>query len=76
MIKFDTWPPPNNWTEVVISWKAMLVPGTHRQARAILDWVEQQPGGKYHLHGWRATEGFAFRFERLEDAVTFSLKWR
>jgi hypothetical protein len=76
MTKVDAWPPPESWTEIIVTWKSMLVPGTHRQARAILEWVEQQPGGCYHLHGWRATEGFAFRFERPADATAFALRWK
>ena len=42
---------------------------------AIVNWVDQQPGGRYHLHGYKATEGFAFRFEDSRDAVSFGLRW-
>ena len=37
--------------------------------------VKTAPGGRYHLHGWRATEGFAFRFEDPVDALYFKLRW-
>ena len=76
MKQVEMWPPPDIWTEVVIPWTDMLVPHTFRQPLRILAWLEQQPGGCYHLHGWKATEGFAFRFERAEDATAFSLKWQ
>lgn len=73
MKKIDHWPPPN-WTEVVILWRDILDKPLY-PIKDILAWVENQPGGQYHLHGWRATEGFAFRFERPEDATAFALKW-
>lgn len=54
----------------------------------ILDWLDKTPGGCYHLHGWEdfqrypthgigvgGVDGFAFRFERPEDATLFALKW-
>lgn len=41
----------------------------------IMHWIDTVPGGRYHLHGFQSTEGFAFRFERAEDAVMFALKW-
>lgn len=75
MKRLDSWPPPN-WTEVVILWAEMLEPFTFRQPLIILDWIDNQPGGQYHLHGWKSTEGFAFRFERPEDATAFALKWK
>ena len=53
----------------------MLVPRTFRKPLNILSWVEQQPGGRYHLHGWQSTQGFAFRFERPEDATVFAARW-
>jgi len=74
MIQDKSWPPPE-WTEVVIPWDEMLVPRTFRKPLNILSWVEQQPGGRYHLHGWQSTEGFAFRFERAEDATVFAARW-
>jgi hypothetical protein len=42
----------------------------------ITDWLDHAPGGRYHLHGYQATEGFAFRFENPEDAVLFALRWK
>jgi len=27
------------------------------------------------LHGYRSTEGFAFRFEDARDATAFQLRW-
>ena len=31
--------------------------------------------GRYHVHGWQSTKGFAFRFEDPRDAVLFKLTW-
>lgn len=73
MKKVDLWPPPN-WTEVIILWDDILG-GPRLPIREILDWVETQPGDEYHLHGYRATEGFAFRFRNPQDAVYFQLRW-
>jgi hypothetical protein len=74
MEQFVTWPPPAEWEEVVITWTVMLSGGRHKPP-VIIEWLESAPGGRYHLHGWRATEGFAFRFERPEDATYFRLIW-
>jgi len=74
MIELKSWPPPKEWEEVVIPWTIMLSSGKHKPP-AILDWVESAPGGRYHLHGWRSTEGFAFRFEDPVDALYFKLRW-
>jgi hypothetical protein len=41
----------------------------------IVAWVEAYPGAEYHLHGYRSTEGFAFRFSDPDDALIFKLKW-
>jgi hypothetical protein len=73
MKQFETWPPPN-WTEVVITWDIMLHSKKHN-VHAIHNWVKDTDGGRYHLHGWKATEGFAYRFERKIDAVLFALTW-
>ena len=73
MQKIDLWPPPE-WTEVVILWTTMLEYETHNPNK-ILSWVDNHPGGKYHLHGYNATEGFAFRFEDPNDAALFVLRW-
>jgi hypothetical protein len=87
MIKFNTWPPPENWAEIVITWKIMLE-NPRFNPNKIVDWVDSTPGGRYHLHGWEdfqrfpkhgigvgGTDGFAFRFEDERDAILFKLKW-
>lgn len=73
MIQFVAWPPPD-WTEVVITWDTMLHSKTHN-VHAIQNWVNDTKGGRYHLHGWKSTEGFAYRFEQRIDAVLFALTW-
>jgi hypothetical protein len=74
MIKHECWPPPENWTEVTIMWADMLDnPDLH--PRSIMAWLDAVPGGLYHLHGYRSTEGFAFRFKDAKDAMLFRLKW-
>jgi hypothetical protein len=74
MERFDDWPPPAEWEEVVITWDIMLENNRHRPP-VIIDWLEKAPGGRYHLHGWKAKEGFAFRFEDPVDALYFKLRW-
>jgi hypothetical protein len=73
MEKVDVWPPPD-WAEVVILWDDILA-GTDYRIRDILQWIDDAPGGRYHLHGYNSTEGFAFRFEQDEDATYFKLRW-
>ncbi len=73
MEKIEQWPPPD-WPEIVITWDTMINSENHKPP-AILEWVDNYKGGRYHLHGWKSTEGFAFRFERTEDAVIFALRW-
>lgn len=73
MIKVDMWPPPQ-WTEVIVLWEDILG-GPRYPINDILHWVDTEPGGEYHLHGYRSTEGFAFRFRQPQDAVHFKLKW-
>jgi hypothetical protein len=42
----------------------------------IIAWCHQYDSkGLWHLHGWQATEGFAFRFENARDATAFGLRW-
>jgi hypothetical protein len=72
MEKVDAWPPPN-WTEVIITWDDILRGGYYHP---MINWVDEQPGGRYHLHGYKSTEGFAFRFENPQDATYFKLKWK
>jgi hypothetical protein len=69
----ELWPPPK-WTEIIILWDDVLR-GPKYPIRDILEWVNSVPGGRYHLHGYKSTEGFSFRFERSEDAVYFKLRW-
>jgi hypothetical protein len=40
------------------------------------EWCDQYPSvSRYHVHGWRSTEGFSFKFEDPRDAVVFKLRW-
>ena len=73
MNKVECWPPPD-WHEVVVLWQDIMHPPEY-PIRRILDWVEEAPGGDYHLHGYKATEGFAFRFARARDATLFRIMW-
>ena len=73
MIQFVGWPPPD-WTEVVVTWQTMLDSKEHN-VNEIHEWVNTHPGGRFHLHGWQKTEGFAYRFENPEDALIFALRW-
>lgn len=73
MRKVDRWPPPD-WTEIIILWDEVLSYPNY-PIRDILAWIDEAPGGQYHLHGHNSTDGFAFRFERPEDATYFKLKW-
>lgn len=66
--------PPPDWEEVIIHWNEILEPPRY-PIRQILAWVEEYPGGRYHLHGHEAVNGFAFRFERPKDATLFKLRW-
>jgi len=69
----EIWPPPS-WTEIVILWDDIT--GRRRYPiKDILAWVEDTPGGRYHLHGFNSTDGFAFRFENPNDAIHFKLRW-
>jgi hypothetical protein len=72
--KIETWPPPEDWTEIVISWQTMLENADHAP-NDIIKWLDKTPGVCYHLHGWKSTEGFAFRFENPHDAMLFALRW-
>jgi len=68
------WPPPEDWTEVVVLWDDVLG-GPRFPIREILEWLEAAPGGDYHIHGYESTEGFSFRFRNAEDATHFKLRW-
>jgi hypothetical protein len=72
--KIDYQDPLPDWQEVVILWDDVLR-GPKYDIAWILHWLNYAPGGRYHLHGYNSTEGFAFRFERPEDATYFILKW-
>jgi hypothetical protein len=74
MQQFSGWPPPD-WYECVVSWDHILESTTH--PRDLYDWCDLHPSeGRYHVHGWQSTEGFAFRFEDPYDAIIFKLKWK
>ena len=66
--------PHPDWTEVTVLWGDVLEP-PYYPIKQILEWIDATPGGRYHLHGYKSTEGFAFRFERPEDATYFKLRW-
>jgi hypothetical protein len=74
MEKIDYQDPRPDWTEIIILWDEVLN-YPYYPIKDILAWVDQAPGGQYHLHGYNSTEGFAFRFENPEDATYFKLKW-
>ena len=69
----EIWPPPS-WIEIVILWDD-ITGGRRYPIKDILAWVEDTPGGRYHLHGFNSTDGFAFRFENPNDAIHFKLRW-
>lgn len=81
------WPPPETWTAVRVSWRTML-DDPEKSPKKILEWIENAPGGQWHLSGWEeyqrqathgapwnGVDGFEFRFERAEDALLFRLTW-
>jgi hypothetical protein len=74
MIQFKAWPPPD-WTEVVVTWDSILeLKELH--PRELYQWCDNHNSlSRYHVHGWKSTEGFAFRFEDPRDATCFKLKW-
>ena len=74
MNQLEAWPPPP-WTEVVVMWSIMLA-NSDRAPNDITEWCYKYPGhGRWHLHGYKQTEGFAFRFEDARDATAFQLRW-
>ena len=74
MTRMEAWPPPD-WTEIVITWNTMLNHADHNP-NAITEWCYRYPGyGHWHLHGYKSTDGFAFRFEDARDATAFGLYW-
>jgi hypothetical protein len=47
---------------------------SHRHdINALINQVNDQPGGQYHLHGKGEDKDFAFRFENSSDATWFRL---
>ena len=70
----EMWPPPNDWIEVIVLWDDILK-GPRYPINKILEWIDSAPGGPYHLHGYKSTEGFSFRFKQAEDATHFRLRW-
>lgn len=74
MKQCHSWPPPN-WTEVIVAWDDILA-GRAFNPKVYYSWCAQHRGcGRWHVHGWQATKGFAFRFEDPKDAVLFKLRW-
>lgn len=79
MIKDESLPFPEHWTQVFVSWKRML---EHQpDVRQMLDWIENDYKGlaRYQLRGYETsadpTAGFLFYFEDEQDANIFILKW-
>jgi len=74
MNQLEIWPPPP-WTQVVVTWSTMLANADY-DPNVITEWCRCYPGhGRWHLHGYKSTEGFAFRFEDPRDATAFGLIW-
>jgi len=71
--QFKAWPPPD-WFECVVPW-SWILEDANLQVQDIYNWCEQHTS-RYHVHGWKSTEGFAFRFENPHDAIMFKLTWR
>lgn len=75
MIQFKAWPPPD-WHECVVTWVSILE-SKELHPRELYQWCDSRPSlGRYHVHGWQSTEGFAFRFEDPYDAIIFKLTWK
>jgi hypothetical protein len=75
MDQVKLWPPPG-WQECVISWDWLLEDHDRPHVNEIYSWCDQHVSpGRYHVHGWHSTGGFAFRFEDPKDAVLFKLTW-
>jgi hypothetical protein len=68
MIRYDVWPPPEHWTEVRVSWEWVMEKKS-RNPNTIFNWICEQPGGRFHLHGYGQQEGFSYRFEDPKDAT-------
>ena len=74
MIQFQLWPPPD-WYECVVTWDSILE-SKEVHPRELYEWCDGYSSpGRYHVHGWQSTKGFAFRFEDPYDAIVFKLRW-
>ena len=71
MTRIEQWPPPE-WPEVVVTWKWIMSSRRH-DINALINQLDSQPGGRYHLHGKGEDKDFAFRFENPSDATWFRL---
>lgn len=71
MTRIEQWPPPD-WTEVVVTWRWIMQSHRH-DINALVNQLDLQPGGQYHLHGKGEAKDFAFRFENSSDATWFRL---
>lgn len=75
MEQLKLWPPPE-WTECVVTWDSILE-SKEVHPQELYDWCDGHPSpSRYHVHGWRSTYGFAFRFENPHDAILFKLIWK
>ena len=75
MDQLKLWPPPD-WHECVVGWDYILK-SKEVHAQDLYNWCNQYNSpGRYHVHGWQSTEGFAFRFEDPRDAIVFKLTWK
>ena len=73
MIQLKLWPPPD-WHECVVSWDWLLE--SPYRPQDLYDWCDNHDSsGRYHVHGWKSTKGFAFQFEDPRDAIIFKLIW-
>ena len=74
MMQFKSWPPPD-WTECVVPWDWILK-DKKLHPNNLYEWCDKYASpNRYHVHGWRSTEGFSFRFEDARDATVFKLTW-
>jgi hypothetical protein len=72
-MRYECWPPPD-WPEVVVTWTTMLNTSNYSPNNIIV-WNEHNIKRRWHLHGYKGAEGFAFRFEDARDATAFGLRW-
>ena len=77
MIKDESMPFPNHWTQIFVSWDRMLEQDPN--CLKVIHWIENEYKGlgRYQLRGpdWCPTAGFLFYFEDPRDAEIFVLKW-